>query len=369
MSNFLNEVSIGQAFEILSVMVKNSLKNKITPPNTFLLGSMGLGKTTIMNDMVEIIKKNSAYKKVELIDIPLSSLDDPASLMGIPYLPSDKDEDTDMLFSTPPWFPKDSETFYILFLDELTNAHPSMQHAAYRLVLNKTINNGKRLGGNVWITAAGNMKSDNTGARDLLPALANRFSVHLLIDKDRCVDEFIQYAYKKNLNNQIIGFVSFKKDALNAGYKSENAFATSRSWEFLSNNLALLDGLSEDMIKTVVCGTVGTTIGIEFCAFMSFSKFTPVWDEIRNGKEYLLPNGLGERFYVMSATAPVLSDALLHNDAIFVTHICKIISQMEIDQRVVLFRMLKSISINNMLKMIDHPDLMQLFKPISQMVK
>jgi MoxR-like ATPase len=371
MNKPLYSVSITEAYDILRELTISAINSGRVPRNTFIHGSMGLGKSTIIQDTVEDIKSKTKYKKVVLIDLRLSAFDDPASLMGIPFLPTEKkDDQTEMYFSTPSWFPDNNpDVFYILFLDELPNAHPSIQQAAYRLVLDRSINNGKKLGDNVWIVAAGNLKSDNTGARDVLPALANRFSVHLQIDKDRCVDDFIRYAYAKNLDMRIISFISYKRDALNVSYANEPAFATSRTWEMLHENLVDGANLPTELKTAMIAGTVGSAIGSEFMAFMEFESILPKWDDVRAGMTYTLPTGIAERYYVMTALSREVVVAMDDQDSEYVGHLSAIISNLEIDHRVVLFKLIKSIGLGYLLKVLSYPELMKLYQPIASRVK
>jgi len=369
MNKPLYSVSIGEAFSIIKELGVSAINNNRTPRNVFIHGSMGLGKSTIIQSVKDAIMEETNFKEVVLIDLRLSAFDDPSSLMGIPFLPVEKTDSTEMFFSTPSWFPKEDGKFYILFLDELSNGHPSIQQAAYRLVLDRTINNGKKLPDNCWIIAAGNLKSDNTGARDVLPALANRFSIHLQIDKDRCVDAFLTYAYANNLDMRIISFISYKRDALNSTYSGEPAFATSRSWEMLHENL--LDGrnLPSNLQISMVAGTIGSALGSEFVAFMEFESILPKWDMIRQGQHFTMPDGIAERYYIMTALSRELADAMDQMDEVYVSQLTNMVSQLQKDHKVVLFKLMKSISLGTLMKILKYPDLMREYQPIASLVK
>lgn len=367
----LNSVSIGEAFEILKNMGISAIMNNRIPRNVYIAGSMGLGKSTIVYGLKNEILSMGKFTEVEVIDRRLTTIDDSSSLMGIPFIPSEKKEETDMFFSTPSWFPEDNPTkFYILFLDELPNSHPSIQQAAYQLVLDRCITNGKKLPDNVWIIAAGNLKSDNTGARDLLPALANRFSIHLQIDKDRCVDDFITYAYAKKLNQTIISFISYKRDALNPPYTGESAFATSRSWEMLHDNLIDTIGLPKHLLLPVVAGTIGSALATEFVTFMEFESILPNWNAIRGGESYILPSGIAERYYIMTSLAKELSDAMTNRESEYVSILSDmIVGELQLDHKVVLFKMIKAIGLNNIFNIVSHPKLLKHYKLVSDKVK
>ncbi|WGH49643.1 hypothetical protein [Alishewanella phage vB_AspM_Slicko01] len=366
----LYSVSIGDAFQILKTVADSTITNKKVPKNVFLHGSMGLGKSTIIKDLANYIRDTyDEFDDVVTIDLRLSGMEDGSSVQGIPHLSQKVGDEQDMMFSTPQWWPKNENAFYILFLDELTNAHPTIQQAAYRLVLDRSIQNGKALSNNVMIVGAGNMKSDKTGARELLPALANRFNIHLQIDKDLCVNSFIQYAFNHKLNPSIIAFINYKKDALNLGYNSEPAFPTSRSWEMLHENLEIFKDASTDILEKVIAGTIGSATAIEFMAMMECAKLLPNWSKVREGETYTVPTGRSEIFYIITALSSELATALSEADKEYVDALSNIVAQLPTDLKVVLFKTLKNISISSLIKVLSYNTMKTEYEAVSKFVR
>ena len=65
----LYSVSISDAFRILTSYAMGAIDKNTTPKNVFLHGTMGLGKSTIVQDLAEFIKKSTdVYTDVEVID-------------------------------------------------------------------------------------------------------------------------------------------------------------------------------------------------------------------------------------------------------------------------------------------------------------
>ena len=129
-------------------------------------GAPGIGKS-------DIVKQIGNDAKREVIDIRLP-LWEPTDIKGIPFFNS---KSNTMEWAPPAELPSDPKSTAILFLDELNSAPPSVQAAAYQLMLNRRVGTYKLPEG-VSIVAAGNRETDK-GVTYRMPApLANRF-VHL----------------------------------------------------------------------------------------------------------------------------------------------------------------------------------------------
>ena len=147
--------------------LRKAFKNKRP---IFLWGPPGIGKS-------DIIKQLGDELDAHVIDVRLS-LWEPTDIKGIPYF----DSNTSKMVWAPPSELPDAEMAsqhktIILFLDEMNSAAPSVQAAAYQLVLNRRVGT-YHLPDNVVLVAAGNRESDK-GVTYRMPApLANRF-LHL----------------------------------------------------------------------------------------------------------------------------------------------------------------------------------------------
>ncbi len=219
---------------------------------TFLWGAPGIGKSSI-------VKQIADEREVGFIDLRLALMD-PTDLKGIPFY--DKDSHT-ALWAPPAFLPKDGEG--ILFLDELNAAPPSVQASAYQLILDRQVGEYKLPDG--WaIVAAGNREGDRGVTYRMPSPLANRF-VHFEMEVN--ADDWRFWAYKKELDERIIAYISYKSEHLfTFDAKSDvKSFATPRSWEYV--NSILKSNMDETLLLNAISGAVGKDVAV---GFLSFSK-------------------------------------------------------------------------------------------------
>ncbi len=231
-----------------------------TDTPVFIHGSPGIGKSYIVADVAE----RNGY---ELVDVRLSQMD-PVDLRGVPSI---KGEQT--VWMPPVFFPKDTDSKGILFLDELNSAPPSVQAAIYQLVLNRKMGEYE-LPKNWRILCAGNRVSDRGVVFRLPTPLANRM-VHLHVQAR--FEDFKLFAIKKGLHPFVIGFLGFRPDLLSTEPVVEDdsnpAFATPRSYEMLSNILKSSSDIAK--VTPIIYGTIGYSAGIEFTSYVKVYEELP----------------------------------------------------------------------------------------------
>ena len=169
----------------------------------------------------------------------------------------------------------------VLFLDEMNSAPPSVLAAAYQLILNRRV--GKYvLPDNVVMIAAGNRESDKGVTFRMPTPLANRF-VHFEMKVD--FDSWFDWAVKNNVNKDVVGYLNFaKQDLYDFDPKSSSrAFATPRSWVFVSDLIAD-DGLPNNTVTDLVAGTVGEGLAVKFQAHCKVAGKMPNPTDILAGK-------------------------------------------------------------------------------------
>jgi hypothetical protein len=169
----------------------------------------------------------------------------------------------------------------ILFMDEMNSAAPAVQAAAYQLVLNRRVGT-YQLPDNVVMVAAGNRETDK-GVTYRMPApLANRF-VHLEMTVDW--DDWQDWAVENKLHKDVVGFLTFsKKDLYDFDPKSSSrAFATPRSWSFVSE-LLIDDDCDESTLTDLTSGAVGEGLAVKFMAHRKHSSKMPNPTDILQGK-------------------------------------------------------------------------------------
>ena len=254
---------------------KNSIKHALKKKRPiFLWGAPGIGKSEIVSQITDSLSNS------HLIDIRLS-LWEPTDIKGIPYFDSNSGT---MVWGAPSELP--SEEFaaqfdhIVLFLDEMNSAAPSVQAAAYQLILNRRVGQYK-LPDNVMIVAAGNREADK-GVTYRMPApLANRF-IHLELAVS--FDDWFQWSVVNNINTDVVGYLTFaKKDLYDFDPRSPSrSFATPRSWTFVSELLD--DDLDEATTTDLVAGAVGEGLALKFMAHRKVASSMPNPSDILAGK-------------------------------------------------------------------------------------
>ena len=239
----------------------------------FLWVPPGIGKSELVASIAEELGG-------AMIDLRLAQME-PTDLRGIPYY----NKDTGLMDWAPPIDLPDEEfasqhPIVCLFLDEMNSAAPSIQAAAYQLVLNRRI--GKYvLPDNVVVIAAGNRESDK-GVTYRMPApLANRF-VHLEMRVDH--EAWQNWAVINKIHKDVVGYIGFAKQDLYDfdPRSSSRSFATPRSWTFVSELLE--EKLGDSDMTDLVAGAVGEGVAVKFMAHRKVAGQMPKPSEILKGE-------------------------------------------------------------------------------------
>lgn len=261
---------------VTSVQARKSLLkafNKKRP--LFLWGPPGIGKSELVADLTEELGG-------AMIDLRLGQME-PTDIRGIPFYNKDLGK---MDWAEPIDLP-DAEfasqyPIVVLFLDEMNSAAPSVQAAAYQLILNRRI--GKYImPDNCVIVAAGNRESDKGVTYRMPTPLANRF-----IHQEMKVDfaSWQDWAVNNGIHKDVVGYLTYAKQDLNEfdAKSASRAFATPRSWTFVSQLLEDEDG-DDDTIMNLVAGTVGEGLAVKFMAHRKVAGKMPKPEDILSGKE------------------------------------------------------------------------------------
>jgi hypothetical protein len=237
-------------------------------------GPPGIGKS-------ELIAEIGVETGRPVIDMRLLLLE-PTDIKGIPYFDP---ETKTMKWAQPSDLP--TETYMsnaILFLDEINAAPPSVQAAAYQLILNRRVGE-YHLPKGVSIICAGNRDSDKGVTYRMPSPLANRL-VHVEMASN--FDDWQKWAINNHIHADVVGFLSHHKQKLfNFDSKSpDKAFATPRTWVFVSQLLS--DELPESMNTSLVAGTVGDGLATEFAAHRKVAARMPKSEDVLMGREKTL---------------------------------------------------------------------------------
>jgi hypothetical protein len=259
---------------VSSVQARRSLLSafKVKRP-VFLWGPPGIGKS----ELVEGITQELGGL---MIDLRLGQME-PTDIRGIPFYNKEKNV---MEYAPPVDLPDEATAsqypIVVLFLDEMNSAPASVQSAAYQLILNRRV--GKYvLPDNVVMVAAGNRESDKGVTYRMPTPLANRF-----IHQEMKVDfaSWQEWAVQNQIHKDVVGYLSFaKQDLYDFDAKSSSrAFATPRSWSFVSQLLD--DEIDDDTVTNLIAGTVGEGLAVKFMAHRKIAGRMPNPMDILKGK-------------------------------------------------------------------------------------
>lgn len=290
-----------------SALVRN-LKHaiKVKQP-VFVHGTMGIGKSSIVRQIAKDLDR-------EFIDIRLSQVDQ-TDLRGIPYF---NPETKRMDYGIPSELPTDPNSTAIIFLDEMNQASPAVSAAAYQLILDRRIGQYVLPKG-VVIIAAGNKASD-AGVNFKMPApLANRFIHFELVIN---YDDWRDWAIEHRIHPSIIGYLEVNQHELytfSPKSPDEKAFATPRTWEFVSNVLEDEEG-NDSLMTDMVSAAIGEGLALKFIAHRNLTYALPKPQDILAGNEIDIPlntDDSGAKYSLIMSTAFMLKEAYEKKDAEF----------------------------------------------------
>ncbi|RWC91703.1 MAG: MoxR family ATPase [Mesorhizobium sp.] len=268
----------------------------------------GVGKSSL-------IKQITRDRGWGLVDFRCSTRD-PVALMGIPSAETETTR-----WKVPDEFPqveRDGKEG-ILFLDELNTAAPSMQAAAFGLVLDRKVGEYTVPAG--WrVVGAGNRQSDRAAAQRMPTALANRFA-HVDIDPD--VDTTTRYFNERGIDPMMIAFLRFRPGMLHMMEGSDlRAFPTPRSWEQAAKVI------KKDNRLHMITGLVGEGAAAEFEGFIRVYSTLPSLDQvIAHPETTVVPTEPAARFAIAAGLA---RKAKKDNFAAIMTYIRRLPREFEV---------------------------------------
>ena len=373
------EMNIQETKDLLSRIFADVVKNDNMQPPIALHSKPGIGKSAIVQDVAKEANENHTNVSIGFRDLRLSAMES-SDVQGIPHVdPSSGD----MRFSTPEWFPNgDKEPYGILFLDELPNADIDVQKAGYRIVHDRTIQNGKKLPDGWLVVMAGNRKEDKTGVNRLLPALANRFGAHIDVMPDS--KAFIQYAFSKGMHPAVTSFLMERPDFVHKfdPKSDDHAFPSPRSWEFVSNylNLFKLNPRTQHVenigneLRTLINGAVGEAAAYNFVGHLKYYQRLPNLDEIARGENTTYKDKLqgemsdvGVQYALTSSLIQKISEYRDNNDAL--ENLKGVVEMMEGENQVMLFRGISGFSRDMARNLLFYSPLHEVYQQVAPYLK
>lgn len=175
----------------------------------------------------------------------------------------------------------------ILALEEFNSAPPSVQAAAYQLVLDRALGEYEVPEG-VVIVGMGNRDTDKGVTFKMPTPIMNRF-VHIEMRSD--FEDWQRWALANTVNPEVVGYLTAFKNKLFEFEPGSAArgFATPRSWSFVSDILSANDDMPEMVAIGTITGAVGDASGIEFMEFRKIAADLPEAENILNGTLTTMP--------------------------------------------------------------------------------
>lgn len=235
----------------------------------YILGPPGLGKSTMMNFICEMVKR-------KMNDMRLAYYM-PTDLSGMPHLNPDSRK---MEFAEMGLLPDGPGQ--MLFLDEFPLAPRATQNAALQLVLDGRVGS-YTLPDDTWVVMAGNRLEDRCFGDRASSAMVNRVVV-LRVKPD--LDSWIEWAFNAGIDPTVVAYVQFNPNSLldfnPTTWDGESNFASPRSWEALDRILKTprFKTLSRDAQRKLIVGRVGPAVGSEFAGYLEVHSSLPNIAEI-----------------------------------------------------------------------------------------
>ena len=303
--NTNNVVSISTAIDIIKTSAKTIINDPElvnTIPPIMLRGAPGVGKSTI-------VRKIADELGIGFIDIRLAEMER-VDIAGLPSV-----ENGSTKWNIPSFLPTDNNSKGIILLDEITSAPGDVQVAAYQIVLDRKISNSNYKLPNGWfIVAAGNRSIDRAVVKAMSSALANRF-IHLEIEAHS--EEWATWATQNNVHPSVTGYIQYRPQSLfhMEGENLEQGWPSPRSWERVSSLIPLFNE-NEEVLRKVVYGAVGSSVGVEFMEFHRLNKkMDYVLEWLTNPKvDINIPTKADELYACCSALAYLVWSGENEND-------------------------------------------------------
>ena len=212
---------------------------------------------------------------------------DPSDINGLPSM-NDKNH--------VEWFPtllfsvlSEPEADGMLFFDEIPQAIPSVQNAAYQLIQDRCCGE-IAFSPNITVIAAGNRLMDGGNQFQIPPALANRFThVELL---SPTIDDWSVWAIEHGVDSRIVSFLRFKPsdlmDDLTTVRKNKSmAWASPRTWEKASLMIKDIahNSANVNRVYRKVAMAVGVARAVEFRGFIKSAMTLDIKDILANPKQ------------------------------------------------------------------------------------
>lgn len=275
-------------------LVATNLKARIVP---LILGRPGEGKS-------DLSRKIATEFNLKYVDIRLSYLE-PQELLGFPKIDGKKGTYLPMDI-----FPLESDPIpdgyagWLINFDELTSAHPQVQAAAYRIILDREVGQHK-LHPRCLLMGCGNRIEDNAIVEEMSTALVSRLAIYELELK---LEEWLAWAQTNNLDWRILAYLNYMPARFNTfDPDSRKPYACARTWHAASRQLEKEPDASFRM--ALLAGVLGDGLAAEFESFIEVCASLPKLDDILNNPaNAYIPKEASQKYAVCGMLVSKVTD-------------------------------------------------------------
>lgn len=265
--------TIGKVKELIRTVVINTPQVSIG-----LWGPPGLGKS-------QCIKQIARENKMKFVDIRLAQFE-PSEIRGIPQVINGVTK-----WARADFLPVINEPTILLF-DEFSCAEPSVQNAALRIVLDRSLDNWEAPP-QTRIILAGNRREDFAYINEPSVPFKTRL-VNFIAEPS--LQDWKAYAKDTGVATQVISFLDYQPDLLLKLMPDQYASPTPRTWVMLSDVLAgalgdkwmNVDKRSLSTVNDLAYACVGEGAAVSFVAYFETFAKVDVRAIVEEGK---IPDG------------------------------------------------------------------------------
>jgi len=286
-SAFTEVVTLRQAKKLIQCMAHEQ--------SFLILSAPGIGKS----EMVYEAAREAGLPCRSLLGTQIA----PEDVSGVPRIIGERS-----VFCPPRILLPERPEPFCLFLDELPACAPDVQKAFYSLLLERRLGE-HALPPGTWVVAAGNRLQDRALVRAMSSALVNRVTI-LQLRHD--VDEWLAWAQRSNIRQEIRAFISTVPDALMRPVPADPVpFSTPRAWSLLSRafDMAQKAGmLNAETRRALSFGRLSPEDAAVFCALAeeSIGPVQPLATYIKDPS--LLPKGDSARWFLIDCIRQFVRD-------------------------------------------------------------
>lgn len=235
---------------------------KVQSGVVMLHGKVGIAKSAILRSIAE---KND----LNYIDIRLSMVDE--TDVGVYPCLSEVNGMKVLDYALPRWAIEANSKPTLIHFEELNRASSSVRNASLQILLERCISHNFCFNKNVYMVTSGNLgEEDGTEVESFDSALNNRI-IHF--NHDLTIKEWCEGYADKNVNPHIVSFIKANPSYFYKMNNDDSAFATPRSWTFLSDFLKS-NGVEKDLNGIIKkCTKVGMNyVGASITSFLRYCQ-------------------------------------------------------------------------------------------------